>query len=278
MREYTLRYQPLSAAALSLLVAGSASAETTRIEGRALLSPDEVRSSHFLAVDLGSGSRCVLAGSDLNSRHAPWSTFKIPNFLIALETGAASGPEHAIAWDPIARPAATYWPDAWRQDQTLQSAFKRSAAWYFQDVAQAVGSERYRTFLQEWSYGNSAVPDGDDGFWLGGLLAISIEEQVAFIGMLLEGRLNVSSSHLEALFTVSTDLQLENGTLYGKTGSGPTEAGNFNGDFEGWYVGWFQSANADPIALAHYVRAQRYADIRDFRRGAIPVLLEECGF
>jgi len=72
---------------------------------------DEIgdREVAFLARDLETGIEYVLTGSDLNTRHAPWSTFKIPNLLIALETGVAASLDHAYPWDQDRRPAAGYW-------------------------------------------------------------------------------------------------------------------------------------------------------------------------
>ena len=34
-------------------------------------------------------------------RHTPWSTFKMPNLIIALETGTAPSLDYALPWDPV---------------------------------------------------------------------------------------------------------------------------------------------------------------------------------
>jgi beta-lactamase class D len=44
----------------------------------------------FLARDLAADTDYALEGSDLNIRYTPLSTFKIPNLVIALETGVAA--------------------------------------------------------------------------------------------------------------------------------------------------------------------------------------------
>lgn len=264
--------------ALLALYAEAAPAETRILDRETVVPHLKGRHSDFLAVDLTSDTRCELSGSDLASRHAPWSTFKIPNFLIALMTGAAEGPDHMLEWDPKRRPAAAYWPEDWQQDQALTSAFKRSAVWYFQDVAAIVGGPTYRKILSSWNYGNAEAPDGDDGFWLAGPLAISVEEQVSFISALLEGKLDVSQDQLEALWAVSDEGVVAGGVLHGKTGSGPVEAGNFDGAFEGWYVGWLVRPTGQPLAFAHYVRAERYADIRTYRKDEALSLLDACHF
>ncbi|WP_299408765.1 penicillin-binding transpeptidase domain-containing protein [uncultured Roseobacter sp.] len=236
------------------------------------------RQSSFLALDLTSGARCVLAGSDLETRHAPWSTFKIPNTLIALETGVAESIESWRDWDPKLRPAAHYWPDAWRQGQTLQSAFQRSAVWYFQDIAVEVGAPRYRDLLSDWGYGNADVPTGSDTFWLGGPLALSVTEQVHFLERLLTGALRVDDVHLEALTRVAAAGNLGALKLYGKTGAGPVQAGQFSGSFEGWYAGWLGQNGKVAVVFAHHAQGAHFSSIRSFRQDFAEVLLKACGY
>ncbi|MEL6841201.1 MAG: penicillin-binding transpeptidase domain-containing protein [Pseudomonadota bacterium] len=227
----------------------------------------------FIATDLETDATCQLEGSDPQSRHAPWSTFKIPNFLIALETGVVAGPDIMTAWDPNQRPAAHFWPNAWRQEQTLRTAFQASAVWYFQDIALDVGTARYRTILQGWQYGNVDIPDGSDDFWLNNDLQISAQEQVDFLAMLLTDQLSVNDTSLAHLSEASRAWTGGTTTLHGKTGSGPTPSG-----FEGWYVGWIIRPGSPPTIFALYTTAPRYRDLRDFRQSFAMTLLRRCGF
>lgn len=236
------------------------------------------RSSSFLAFDLTTGAECVLSGSDLETRHAPWSTFKIPNALIALETGVADSPDAWRAWDPALRPAAGYWPKDWRQDQTLQSAFQRSAVWYFRDIALEVGAAAYRERLRDWGYGNATVPEGSDAFWLGGPLALSVTEQVRFLENLLTGALGVDTSHLAALAQMAQAGSFGTSMLYGKTGSGPVRSGPDAGSFEGWYAGWLGQGRKPTVVFAHYVLAADFPSLRTYRKDFAEVLLRACGY
>ncbi|WP_198375128.1 class D beta-lactamase [Neoroseomonas rubea] len=268
----------LIAAASLLGPVASASATTRAIIRRAPLTeaigPREVA---FLARDLGSGAEHALEDSDLGSRHAPWSTFKIPNLLIALETGVAADLDAARRWDSARRPAAPHWPAAWRRDHTLRSAFAASAVWYFQDVAKEVGTTRYRATLSRWRYGNAEVPDGSDSFWLGRGLTIAVSEQVAFLAELLAGRLGVSQRSLAALAQASWSGQVGTALVHGKTGSGPVTPGEFRGPFEGWYCGFVVRPDASPVVFALFTRAPGFASLAAFRREFSLQLLARIG-
>ncbi|WP_198368982.1 class D beta-lactamase [Roseomonas rosulenta] len=266
-------------AATTLLSPLPPAGATTRatIRRAPLLEAIGAREVAFLARDLGSGTEQALEDSDLASRHAPWSSFKIPNLLIALETGVAAGLDAPRRWDPARRPALPHWPAAWRRDHTLGSAFEDSAVWYFQDVAAEVGAARYRSILTHWRYGNAAVSDGSDSFWLGGGLSISVSEQVAFLAELLGGRLGVSQRALRALAQASRSGQVGTAVIHGKTGSGPVTPGAFGGLFEGWYCGFVVRPPASPVVFALFTRAPGFASLAAFRREFSLRLLAQIG-
>lgn len=257
-------------------LAGSAGADTV-LERDLFADQMGTRQSSFLALNLDTGQQCRLSGSDLQTRHAPWSTFKIPNLLIALETGAVDDIDDWSDWNPALRPAAGYWPDTWRRGQTLGSAFRHSAVWYFQDIALDVTAPQYRTILTEWGYGNAAVPDGSDNFWLGGPLALSVTEQVSFLERLVTGQLGVDNPDLADLARVADAGPLGDLTLYGKTGAGTVNRGQFNGPFEGWYVGWLTRDGDAAIVFAHQTQGESFKAIRTFRKDFAEVLLMACG-
>ncbi|MHC2384591.1 beta-lactamase class D [Bradyrhizobium liaoningense] len=65
----------------------------------------------------------------------PASTFKIPNALIALETGVVADPDKDVfSWDGVKRPI-----EAWNKDHTLRSAIAVSAVPVFQEIARRIG-------------------------------------------------------------------------------------------------------------------------------------------
>ncbi len=164
-------------------------------------------------------------------RYSPCSTFKIPNSLIALDTGVASGPDFALKWDGVTR-----WAPAWNKDQTLSSAFSNSVVWFYQEMASRVGAERMSNYVKKLDYGNCDISGGITDFWLESTLKVSADEQVKLLRRLWAGSLPVSQraqSITRELMLLSRDAQGR--SLYGKTGTG----GDVKADIArlGWFVG-----------------------------------------
>jgi beta-lactamase class D len=150
------------------------------------------------------------------ARFTPCSTFKIPNSLIALDSGVAPDAAFSVPYDPV-RDGEQH--GAWSLDQDLRSALRVSAAWYYREIARRVGVERMRGYLDRFDYGNRDMGGGIDGFWIGGGLAISPEEQVRFLQRFRENKLGVD---LRKTQMVRELLLLESGDTYrwfGKTGT-----------------------------------------------------------
>jgi beta-lactamase class D len=276
MKRYKIGLASLLAA-FALVSAGQAQTpDVTTLAREPYAQIVESRSVSFLAYDLETGTRHVLDGSDLESRHAPWSTFKIPNLIIALESGFTSDLDTLRPWDRQARPARFWWPDAWKQEQSLRTAFQRSAVWYFRDVAQHVGAAAYRAQLTTWDYGNANAPDGSDSFWLAGGLEISVEEQVTFLTRLLTGELGVPDAQLAALRQAILTREINEYALHAKTGAGPVVPGSFSGPFDGWYVGFIERRDALPVVFALHIEGPTWDSIRAFRQSFATRLLVDA--
>lgn len=203
----------------------------------------------FTMIELGTNATVERGGEECGVRTLPASTFKIPNALIALETGVVEE-NTVIPWDGKER-----WNSHWNQDLSLPKAMWYSAVPYFQTIAGRVGVERYRAFLSAFQYGN-ADPSGDvTMFWLNGVLQISPREETRFLAALYDGKLPVSTS---AMASVKRILQLrgeavphlrerlpfvdqipQSVILSGKTGSDMPDEGMAVGplDVVGWFVG-----------------------------------------
>lgn len=180
-------------------------------------------------------------------RLTPMSTFKIPAALIALDTGVADGPGFTLKWD------GRQWPyPYWERDHTLATAIQGSVVWYFQELARRVGSERMHIYLKFMEYGNADISGGIDRFWLGSSLAISAEEQVRFLDLLVRNKLPVGSKAMEQVRGMLELGRSDKAALFGKTGT-DIKGGKAT---LGWFVGWLTRADKVYIFATNLAAAE----------------------
>lgn len=171
-------------------------------------------------------------------RLPPCSTFKIYNTLIGLELGLLKGPDDPwYRWNGVKR-----FLDAWNRDLTLREAFRVSCVPAYQALAREIGPERMQKYIDEIGYGTRDISAGIDTFWLprpdSKPLTISVDEQVALLNKLLDGKLPFSEETIATLRDIMQVAKTDKGTLYGKTGSGTDAAGKAD---LGWFVGFLES-------------------------------------
>jgi beta-lactamase class D len=170
-------------------------------------------------------------------RFLPASTFKIPNTLIALESGVATGPDFALAWDSVRAPRQPWWPSVWAQGHTLRTALPASVVWYYQELARRTGPELMVEYLRRFNYGNADIGGGIDQFWLTGDLRISADEQVDFLRRFLGDALGVSARAAETTRELLVLEETPDYRLSGKTGWAGL---GIDGPEIGWLVGWLE--------------------------------------
>lgn len=161
--------------------------------------------------------------------YLPASTFKVPNALIGLETGAITDEKEVFKWDGRTCPRAV-----WEADHNLDTGMRDSVVWMFQEVARRTGKSRMREWLDRLEYGNRSMAGGIDQFWLQGGLRISAMEQVAFLHRLAEGRLPATQRAQRLVRSAMVVEKTRDYTLHAKTGTA-TGANAVN-----WWVGWVE--------------------------------------
>ena len=176
-------------------------------------------------------------------RYSPASTFKIMNTLIALEVKAISGRHAVFKWDGF-----IYELPDWNHDQTLESAFKFSCIWCYQQLARRVGAEEYRNDLRKADYGVLHEPFELTTFWLDGSLQISAMEQIDVLKKIYLRTLPFSTHSYDTLQQIMFVEKTPSYALWGKTGWATSVTPHV-----GWYVGyietpsnvWFFSTNIE---------------------------------
>lgn len=210
----------------------------------------------FLLMDLATGTVTRNDAEKCAKRLVPASSFKVPHALIALETGVVSSTSEVRKWD-----GTKHAVEMWNQDQTMDTAMRRSALWFFQGTAKQIGKQRMEEWLKRFHYGTADASGDITRFWLGGPLRISPDEQLAFLARMYRGELPVSPKNLEAVKATlvqgpDTVASIRDGINMGgpwkdgavlscKTGTYPQPVGNIT-----WLVGHVASPRGNFVFVS----------------------------
>jgi beta-lactamase class D len=183
----------------------------------------------------------------------PASTFKIPNSVIALETGVVGDPDKDVfKWDGVVRSI-----EGWNRDHTLRSAIAASAVPVYQEIARRIGAERMQKYVDLFEYGNRDIGGGIDQFWLTGNLRIDPIQQIDFVDRLRRGALPVSKRSHELVRDILPVTKSGDAVIRAKTGLVGAELGKPS---LGWLVGWAEKGGANTVfALNLDVREPRHS-------------------
>ena len=154
------------------------------------------------------------------TRLSTGTSFKIPEALIGLETGKITNENSQLDTSKI----------------TLKEAFIKSSVPYFQSLANQIGKDTMKFWLDSIGYGNKNMSSSLDSFWLNNDLKISPDEQLGFMSKLYFEQLPFQKY---AQQTVENMMLQEDDTLYKlsyATGSGIDE----KKDSFGWVAGWVE--------------------------------------
>ncbi len=164
----------------------------------------------------------------------PASTFKIPNSIIALETGVVEDDSKLFEWDGNPRRLAV-----WEQDLIFEEAFHKSCVPCYQEIARAIGVQRMQQHVNKFNYGKMVVNDTTiDDFWLIGASEISQMQQIEFLKRFYTSELPISKRTHDIMYDL---MEIEAKTAYrmsGKTGWAIRDGQN-----NGWFVGYLEKEN-----------------------------------
>jgi beta-lactamase class D len=170
----------------------------------------------------------------------PASTFKIPNSLIALETGVVEDPDKDVfKWDGVKRPI-----EAWNKDHTLRSAIAASVVPVYQEIARRIGQERMQKYVDLFDYGNRDIGGGIDQFWLTGNLRIDPVQQVDFVDRLRRGVLPIGQRSQDLVRDILPVTKVGESVIRAKSGLLGAERGEPS---LGWMVGWAEKGDARTV-------------------------------
>lgn len=166
------------------------------------------------------------------TKHLPASTFKIPNSIIALETGVIENDSTVLKWNREPRRLKV-----WEQDLKFRDAFKVSCVPCYQEIARKIGYERMSAYLKKLDYPGMIFDESTiDKFWLEGDSKISQFQQIEFLERFYNSQLPISQRTYAIVKEIMLFEKTDQYALSGKTGWGIRDGNN-----NGWYVGFIEA-------------------------------------
>ncbi|WDE14010.1 penicillin-binding transpeptidase domain-containing protein [Thalassomonas haliotis] len=191
---------------------------------------------------------------------SPYSTFKIANSMIALETGTVSSIYQPLSYDKEKYPFQAWWPKAWQKKHDLKSAFKHSVVPIYRHLAGDIGAAKMAAYMQKFQYGNLDISSGLDNFWLNGSLKISAIDQVYFLRALKNNDFALSQLSIGKLKDLMFVEEGQHYQLFAKTGTGPIG----KQQYIAWYVGFVENNNGT-FYFAFHVGGKTFAEVQQKR-------------
>lgn len=183
----------------------------------------------FVLYDTETDAWIIYNREEALHRSSPYSTYKIYGALLGLEAGVISPEASNMAWN-----GEHYPMDTWNRDQDLHSAMSDSVNWYFQAMDQQAGAKGVSNFIRTIGYGNQKLTGESPSYWLNSDLKISPVEQVELLKKLDRNEFHASPEHVQAVKDSIRLASSDQGSLYGKTGTGMVDGSNH----DGWFVGY----------------------------------------
>lgn len=162
----------------------------------------------------------------------PASTFKIPNSIIALETGIIKNDSAIFKWNGEKRRFKR-----WEEDLTFKKAFQVSCVPCYQEIARKVGVKRMKKYLRKLDYKGMVFDTLTiDNFWLEGNSKISQKQQIDFLRKFYFSKFPISDRTIKIVKNIMEIERTENYILSGKTGLSSIEE-----KYNGWFVGYVET-------------------------------------
>ncbi len=199
-----------------------------------------------------------------NQGFLPASTFKIPNSIIALETGVVEDENTIFKWNGEKRMLKI-----WEEDLTFTNALRKSCVPCYQDIARQVGVQRMNEYLGKLGYKNMIVDSSNlDLFWLEGDSRITATEQINFLSRFYHSKLPISKRTEKIVKDMISIDKKPTYHLSGKTGWSIRNDNNL-----GWFVGYIEKGE-EVYFIATNVDPKENFDLKNFAKIRLQVLME----
>ena len=184
----------------------------------------------FVLFDVSADRLVIHNRVRAETRFIPASTFKIPNSLIGLASGAVESVDEILPYG-----GEPQFMKSWEKDMGLRDAIKISNVSVYRELARRIGLKRMAEYVTLLNYGNTRIGDIVDIFWLRGPLEISAIEQTRFLAGLAMGSLPLPADVQSSVRDIVRTDEGDGWALYSKTGWTTASEPAI-----GWWVGWVE--------------------------------------
>ncbi len=213
----------------------------------------------FILYDLQNKSYQVYNPNLAKKEFPVHSTSKILWSVIGLEENLISSDTDIVKWDSVKYSPKAWWPDDFKQDQTIITALKNSVNWYYIELFESMTPEMVEKYLDKTNYQKGYHVEKLHYFGLTYTIKKSALEQIDFLKSLYLNEFNLSA---KALTTLKKGMLYSNNPdckVYMKTGTGQlTDDSGI-----GWLIGWVEKGENT------YVFAFNIEDEEVFKAGEL---------
>jgi beta-lactamase class D len=196
-------------------------------------------SGTFVLYELKEDTYKIYNSSHANQSFPVHSTSKILWSIIGLEEGLVRSESEIIEWDSIKYPPKQWWPEGFKQNQTIITALKYSVNWYYFELLKLMSPEMIEKYLNNLNYQRDYDVEKVHYFGLTFTIKKSAVEQVEFLKRIYLNDFNLSIKTLDIIKEGMLYKNTPSCKIYTRTGLGPLS--NDNGI--GWLIGWVEKEN-----------------------------------
>jgi len=192
--------------------------------------------STFLLYDLSKDNYKVYNKKRAEQVFPVHSTSKILWTLIGLEEGLIANETDIVKWDTIKYAPKEWWPNGFKQDQTIITALQHSVNWYYFELLNLMSPEMIRQYLDAIDYRKGFNVEVVHYFGLTFNIRKSAVEQIDFLKNIYNNSYNLNSKTLETIKKGMLYNKTADYSLYTRKGTGPSP----NNKGIAWLIGYVE--------------------------------------
>lgn len=196
-------------------------------------------------------------------RLSPGSSFKILNSLIGVQTNKITNEKTVLKLDSTENGNITF-----------KEAFQNSSPAFFTALANQIGKNTMKFWIDSLHYGNKNTSGPVDSFWLGNHLKISPDEQLGLVSKLYFEQLPFPKY---AQQMVEDQMVQEDNTLYQLSYATGTGIDEKNNSF-GWVMGWIIENRHVYFFVTYITSPKKNIDMKATSIHISTSILKEMGF